>query len=190
MEIRDVFGNLHALETERLVLRKITFQDVPDHFEYASDPEVAKYTSWHAHQSTQDSETFIQSVLERYNTQRVAPWGVVYKSNQKFIGTCGFISWATSDSRAEVAYALSRKYWGQGLTTEAVRTVVAFGFGTMQLNRIQATCEVANVASARVMEKVGMRCEGTLREYTFSKGMYRDLRMYSILRSEWDVLPR
>jgi ribosomal-protein-alanine N-acetyltransferase len=72
--------------------------------------------------------------------------------------------------------------------TEAVRTVIAFGFCTMQLNRVQAICEVENVASARVMEKVGMTFEGRLREYMFFKEHHRNLKMYSILRGEWDAL--
>ena len=71
--------------------------------------------------------------------------------------------------------------------TEAVRTVIAFGFCTMQLNRVQALCEIENVASARVMEKVGMTFEGSLREYMFFKEHYRNLKMYSILRGEWDA---
>ena len=69
--------------------------------------------------------------------------------------------------------------------TEAVRQVISFGFRTMQLNRVQATCEVEYIASARVMEKTGMTFEGILREYLFTKQHYRDLRMYAILRTEW-----
>lgn len=187
MEIKDVFGNLPTLETDRLLLRKMKLDDAQDLFEYASDPEVAEHTTWTAHQSLQDSQDFLRSVMEQYDKQVVASWGVVHKSNLKFIGTCGFISWVPHHHRAEIAYALSRKFWGQGLMTEAVRTVVAFGFRTMQLNRVQAVCEVENIASARVMEKVGMRYEGTLREHMFSKGRYRNLKMYSILPKEWNA---
>jgi ribosomal-protein-alanine N-acetyltransferase len=187
MEIKDVFGNLPTLETARLLLRKMNHDDAQDLFEYASDPEVAKYTTWSTHQSLQDSRDFLRSVMEQYEMQTVASWGIVHKGNSRFIGTCGFISWSPHHARGEVAYALSRKYWGQGLMTEAVRTVIAFGFCTMQLNRVQAICEVENVASARVMEKVGMTFEGKLREYMFFKEHYRNLKMYSILRGEWDA---
>lgn len=188
MEIKDIFGNLPSLETERLSLRKLSLDDSQDLFEYASDVEVAKYTTWEAHKSIQDSLQFIRSVLEQYEKQQVAAWGIEYRRNGKFIGTCGFISWVPHHARAEVAYALSRKYWRQGLMTEAVRAVVAFGFRTMQLMRIQAVCEVENVASARVMEKVGMKFEGTLREYMFAKGHHRNLKMYSILRRECEAM--
>jgi ribosomal-protein-alanine N-acetyltransferase len=67
---------------------------------------------------------------------------------------------------------------------EAVRAVIRFGFGRMELNRIQARCIAENTASARVMEKAGMTYEGTLREYELIKGVYRDMKFYSILRRE------
>ena len=67
---------------------------------------------------------------------------------------------------------------------EAVRAVIRFGFGRMELNRIQARCVAENTASARVMEKVGMTYEGTLRESEYIKGALRDMKIYSILRRE------
>lgn len=101
------------------------------------------------------------------------------------VGTCGYVWWLPRHARAEIAYALARRCWNQGLTTEAVRALVAFGFSTMQLNRVEARCEIPNVASARVMEKAGMSFEGVLRQHMFAKGRYVDLKLYSILKQEW-----
>ncbi len=186
MRIEDVFGDLPTLETDRLMLRKISMDDAADMFEYASDPEIARYVTWDAQKSIEDSKAFISWVLEQYANGQVAPWGVVLKENGKLIGTCDFVYWNTNHARAEVGYAMSRQYWGQGLTPEAVRAILAFGFDKMRLNRIEARCNVPNTASARVMEKVGMQFEGILRQQMFTKGNYDDLKMYSILRSEWD----
>ncbi len=185
METTTVFSDLPTLETERLVLRKLNLADAPDMFEFGSDPQVVQYTTWQVHSSIQDAQAFLRSVVERYAGGQVAPWGLVLKNESKLIGTCGFVTWLPNFARAEVGYALSRRYWGRGLMTEAVRAVVAFGFLTMQVNRLQAVCDVDNTASAHVLEKVGMTYEGTLREYGFAKGRFRNLRMYSILRSEW-----
>jgi ribosomal-protein-alanine N-acetyltransferase len=80
---------------------------------------------------------------------------------------------------------LARRLWNQGLMTEAVREIVRFGFERMNLNRIEARCKIANVGSARVMEKVGLSFEGVLREHQYAKGVFEDLKLYSILRSEW-----
>ena len=80
---------------------------------------------------------------------------------------------------------LNRRYWGQAYMAEAVRAIVGFGFRELGMNRIQARCDVPNIGSARVMEKVGMAFEGVLRQQLFEKGTFRDIKIYSILRSEW-----
>lgn len=87
--------------------------------------------------------------------------------------------------RGEIAYALNRAYWGNGYMPEAAAAVLAFGFDTLQLNRIEARCEVDNLPSERVMQKLGMQFEGVLRQHVQVQGRYRDLKLYSILREEW-----
>ena len=185
MEIEDIFGNLPQLETKRLILRKMTLDDAQDLFEYASDPEETKYTLWDYHKSIEDSIDFLKTAIQKYKNQDVSEWGLVYKENNKFIGTCGYGWWRPVHNRAEIGYALARKYWNQGITTEAVNEVIKFGFEKMKLNRIEGTCLVENIASKRVLEKVGMTFEGILREQLLVKGAYQDLRIYSILRREY-----
>lgn len=185
METQDIFRNLTTVETERLLLRKMTLDDAEDMFEYASNPEVAKYTTWNAHQSIKDSKFFLETVVERYKNRQITDWGIVHKEDGKLIGTCGFVEWPLAHNRAEIGYALSQKYWRQGYTSEAVGAIIKFGFQTMNLNRIEARCEVENIASARVMEKVGMQFEGILRQHIFTKGKYCDLKIYSILRQDF-----
>lgn len=183
--VEDVFGDLPSLETDRLLLRKMRLDDAGDLFEYASDPEVARYTTWEAHKTIEVSRTVLSHWMDLYSSSQVAPWGVEHKRDRKLIGTCGFVYWSLRSARAEIGYALSRKYWGRGYTTEAVRAVIAFGYNTMELNRIEARCDPLNVASARVLEKVGMKFEGVLRQQLVAKGVYVDRKMYSILRAEW-----
>lgn len=185
LRCQDVFGDLPVLRTQRLILRTASEQDVDDLFEAASDPEVARYTSWEPHTSPEVSRAVIGRWLQRYREGQVAPWAMEVAAEGKFIGACGFLSWSISPARAEIGYAISRHYWNQGLVTEAVREVLRFGFEAMRLNRIQATCEPGNTASARVLGKVGMSYEGTLREYAYDKGAFHDLRMYAVLRREW-----
>jgi len=186
-EIAGVFGDLPVLETQRLLLRRLTMGDVPDVFAYASDPEVARFVTWEAHQTIDDSRRFLEWVAEQYVTFQVAPWGVVHKGDRKIIGTCGYMWWRPRHARAEIAYAIGRPYWNQELTTEAVREVIRFGFDRMSLNRIEARCMVEHPASERVMQKVGMAFEGILREQMFVKGRYDDLKLYSVLRKEYEA---
>ena len=185
VESQDIFRYLPTLETERLILRKMALDDAEDMFEYASDPEVAKYTGWNTHQSVKETRFFLNTVVKRYKNREITDWGIVHKGDAKFIGTCGFAECHLSDSRAEIGYALSQKYWRQGYMSEAIAAVIDFGFRTMNLNRVEASCKVENIASSRVMEKVGMQFEGILREHKFIKGQYWDLKIYSILRQEF-----
>jgi len=186
MNSEDVFSNFPTLETERLILRKLRLEDAKDIFEYASDPETTKYVTWETHKSIEDSINFIKSSLANYNKKEVIDWGIVYKENNKLIGTCGYFLRALEQhSRAEIGYVIGKKYWGRGIATEAVKEVIRFGFEKMNLNRIQAMCIPDNIGSYRVMEKVGMKYEGVIREYMYIKGKFQDLKLYSILRREY-----
>lgn len=147
--------------------------------------EVTKYVTWDYHKSIEDSMNYLKSVIQRYENKEVSEWAIVYKENNKFVGTHGYIWWLPAHARAEIAYALARKYWNKGLMTEAIKEVVRFGFEKMLLNRIEARCMVENIASQRVMEKAGMTFEGILREQMFAKGIYHDVKLYSILRKEY-----
>jgi [ribosomal protein S5]-alanine N-acetyltransferase len=182
----DIPESLLTLETDRLLLRKLSLADAADIFAYASDPEVTKYTSWSTHQAIADSEQFLESAIAKYAAGQPMDWGIVRKGDRKAIGTCGFASWDCTHARAEIGYVLSRQYWGQGYMTEAVKAAISFGFHVMMLNRIQATCMVENLASARVMQKVGMHYEGTLLEYAFFKDRYLDLKLYAIIKPKND----
>jgi ribosomal-protein-alanine N-acetyltransferase len=181
------FGEMPILETNRLLLRPMTVDDAGNVFAYASDPEVTRYLMWSPHKTIEDSLSFISSALDRYDCHQPAPCAIVLKTAEKVIGTCDYISWHPNHGRAEIGYALSRQYWGQGLMTEAVRETIAYGFRVKGVNRIQAMCEIPNAGSARVMEKAGMTFEGILREYMIQHGAFRDMKMYSILKKEWQT---
>jgi [ribosomal protein S5]-alanine N-acetyltransferase len=185
MKLLDILANLPTIETERLLLRKITLNDASDMFEYASNPEVSEYTMWSTHTSIEDTKYFLKSLTKMYKRRELVDWGIVHKAEKKFIGTCGFVEWSMTHSRAEIGYALSARYWREGYMSEAVNAIIEFGFREMLLNRIVGRCEVNNIASARVMEKVGMQLEGILRQQLFVKGRYWDLKIYSILREEF-----
>jgi Acetyltransferases, including N-acetylases of ribosomal proteins len=185
MKIEDIFSNIPILYTKSLILKKMTLKDAEDLFEYASDPEVTKYVTWAPHKSIDDSIDFLKSVLRRYENNEVSEWGIVYKENNKFIGTCGYVLWVPVHSLAEIAFALSREYWGKGLMTEAVKEVIKYGFEKMNLNRIYAKCFVENIGSQKVLEKVGMKFEGILREQMFIKSKFSDMKIYSILSKEY-----
>lgn len=185
MNIEKIYCDLPTLETERLILRKVTKEDIEDIYLYGSDEEVSKYVTWNTHETIADTKGFVEFVLNKYENKQVSPWGIEYKENGKFIGTVDFVWWQPNHKIAEIGYVISKDYWGKGLTTEVAKELVKFGFEEMDLVRVQARCDVENIASARVMEKSGMTLEGIIRKGIFVKGEHRDLKMYSILKEEF-----
>ncbi|SDZ86221.1 ribosomal-protein-alanine N-acetyltransferase [Thalassobacillus cyri] len=101
------------------------------------------------------------------------------------MGTTDVVTLNTKHKRAKIGYVLAEEYWGQGFTTEAAEKIIAFEFNELNLERIQARCFVDNIGSQRVMEKVGMTREGTIRKGMLVKGKFQDLKLYSILSEEF-----
>lgn len=183
--IEEVYGNFEKIETERLLIRKLTKEDAPDIFHYASDPETTKFVLFPTHQTVEDTWKFLGPTLEKYEKKEVAPWGIEWKETGRLIGTSDFIWWNPDHKKAEIGFILTKEYWNQGIMSEAVKKLIQFGFEEMELNRIEARCHENNIASARVMEKVGMKLEGLAREALFVKGDYWNLKQYAILRQDW-----
>ena len=93
-------GGPPRLETERLVLRKITPGDAAAVFAYASDPEVTRYVLWETHRSVEDSRAFLALTQGKYEAGGEPDWGIVYKGDGRFVGTCGFVGWSREHARA------------------------------------------------------------------------------------------
>lgn len=186
MEIKDIYGNLPRLETERLILRKVTLGDADAMFAYASNDDVTRYVTWNTHQSVEESRGYIAMTVQNYEEGKIAPWAIEFKENGEMIGTVDFVGWRPEHQWAELGYVLNPAYWGRGIVPEAVGELMRLGFEEMELVRIQARCFQENEASERVMQKLGMTYEGTLRKMLNFKGRHWDLKMYSILKEEYE----
>lgn len=182
----DIFKNLPILETERLRLRKLSMRDAGDVFAYASVPEVAEHVTWEYHRNISDSMHYLRFITQQYQDGIPSPWGIIHKELGKLIGTIGYHVWSLPNGFGEVGYALSKDFWNKGYTTEAFEEVIKFGFERLKLNRVEATCKLANTASEKVMLKCGLSYEGILKKRLFAKSEYHDLKLYSLLRSEWE----
>lgn len=98
---------------------------------------------------------------------------------------CGFHKWNQRSFRAEIGYDLSPQYQGRGLMTEALHAMLEHGFDVLKLHRIEAFIYVENMPSMRLLERLGFRQEGTLRDYFYLNGSFHDHTLWSLLRSEW-----
>ncbi len=179
-----VFSHLPTIETHRLILRPLRMQDAADLYAYARDPEVSRHVLWDTHKTLRDSRQFLKAAIRQYRRGLPGSFAITLKPSGRMIGTIGFM-WVNIDHKsAEVGYSLNRDFWNQGLMTEALRAVIAFGFDELCLNRIEAQHETDNPASGRVMIHTGMQYEGTMRQRLMNKGRYVDVRQYAILRSD------
>ncbi|GAB4509234.1 MAG: GNAT family N-acetyltransferase [Anaerolineae bacterium] len=178
------FGEFPVLETERLMLREITLKDTAAVFAIRGDYEVTKYNIGAAYLDMAQASSLIVSIKGDYLHKRAVRWGMVLKDTGEFVGMCGYNYWNQQDFRASIGYDLLRSQWGKGLMPETLRAVIAFGFQQMNLNRIEADTSLNNIASVRVLQKLGFRQEGRQREQYFENGRFYDLLLFSLLRRE------
>jgi len=185
MNIPNRFPEFPVIETERLILRKIGVEDAEDIFEYAKVPEVSEFLPWYPHKAIEDSKNFIIYAEEKFKTDDSLIFGIEIREEKKIIGCIEVRGWRSENNCADVGYVLSKDYWNKGILTEVLKSLIKFCFEELNLNRVEAHCEEENIGSWRVMEKCGMKQEGTLREKVYMKERYRSMKMYSILKSEY-----
>src|SRR5688500_5119119 len=176
------------LTTERLLLRDFVPSDWVAVLAYQQDPLYLRYNEWTS-RTAEEVRDFIQMFLDQ---QRQYPrikfqFAITLKSNGQLIGNCGIRRESPETHEADIGYELDPKYWGKGYATEAARAVLQFGFTQLSLHRISAWCVADNIGSAHVLEKLGMRQEGRLREHQYFKDRWWDTLLYAILYEEWSM---
>ena len=183
--VQRYFRDPPEIQTPRLLLRRLKKSDYRDMYEYACDPAVTEYLTWQPHPNPAWTMRYLAYVATRYRAGEFYDWAVIYKENQKMIGTCGFTSFSYDHNSGEIGYVLNPAYWGQGLAVEAVRAVMGVGFLTLNLHRIEAKFMIENNRSRRVMEKSGMSFEGYQRDAMYVLDRYRTIGVCAILFSEY-----
>lgn len=176
-----------TLDTPRLLLRMPTPDDATRIQELANNYEVAKMLAILPYPYTlQDAYSFIGMVKEDWESGDTYTFAIIHKAENALIGVIGLGN-NRRHLRGEMGYWLGEPYWGQGYTSEAARRVVRFGFETLGLERISASYFAHNPASARVMEKAGMRYEGLLRGHFIKWGQPVDMGLYGIVRGDYEA---
>jgi [ribosomal protein S5]-alanine N-acetyltransferase len=170
-------------ETDRLVLRPATLADAEDIFQvFAQDPEVTRYTTWRPHISVTQTLEFLAGCEQAWEGGHRFPYGIILKGSDSAIG---LFEIRLEDFKAELGYGLGKAFWGKGYTTEAARTVVDWALAQPSIYRVWAVCDVDNIGSRRVMEKIGMQREGILRREIIHPNISaepRDCYLYSIIK--------
>ena len=147
-----------SIRTTRLILRQPRPEDADGiFFGYTQDPEVVRFMLWRAHESVDKAREFVQLALEAWASKLRFPWIITPSGGDEVLG---MIELRLEFGTADVGFVLRRDQWGHGFATEALRAVLATAAAIPDLHRVWAICHVDNHASARVMEKAGMKREG------------------------------
>ena len=158
------------IETERLVLRRFRSGDARAFAAYRGDPAIARYQSWDETYSLEDAERFVASLAGSHPGEPGAwfQFAVADRATDRLVGDCALQVDGRDPSRAEIGFTLAREHHGQGFATEAIEALLAYAFGTLGIDRIQATADERNAPSIRVVERLGFRA--VARVHTTFKG--------------------
>ncbi len=175
---------------ERIALRRFTLADRTTFVTYRSDPDVARYQSWDTPYPPAAGKRLITSML-RQHPDTPGEWfqfAVTLRSTGELIGDCGSKTIATDPRQAKIGYTIASAHQGSGYGTETVRTLLAYLFAARGKHRVTASCDPRNAASIRLLERVGMRREGHLRESVWFDGTWADDLLFAMLDCEWAAL--
>jgi len=183
--------NLPIIETKRLLLRGATKSDLEDLYSIYSCPEVVRYTGDTPWNEKHEADEFIDGALEGLEDKSLFGWCIVFKETNRVIGTCALFDCDLEKRVAEVSYETIPDYWGQGLASEFLPFIIAFGFNTLELNRINAFVDSRNVASLKLLEKNQFQHEGLMRESWIDvHGKAVDDHVLGLLQSDWSPCNR
>ena len=174
-----------ALHTARLRIRPLGDSDAEALFALHSDARVVRYWDSPPWTDPACAERFLATTRQMAEDGTGTRVGVDDATDGSFLGWIGLVRWNPDFRSAALGYCYTEAAWGHGFATEAARAVLGWAFDTLPLNRVQAETDTRNLASARVLEKLGFVREGTLREDCVVDGDVSDSWVYGLLRREW-----
>lgn len=177
-----------TLETERLILRPFRMSDAEAMYNnWANSDHVTKFLTWPTHTSVEVTKEIIASWVKENGNPKNYQWCMEYKENHQPIGSFGVVKMEEEIDSIEIGYCIGEAYWFHGLTAEAFSKIIEFMFEEVGCNRIWSCHDVHNPNSGKVMKKVGMQKEGTLRQAARDNQGICDIDVYGILRSEYEA---
>ena len=175
------FSFFPELETERLLLRKITKDDVQEVFEIRSNPITMQFIDRPIAKTIDDALNLIKVFDEVFEKQDGVAWAITFKEEKKLIGTIGFWKMDKPNFRAEIGYILNQTFHRKGIMNEALKVVIDFGFQQINLHSIEAVTKPTNTASNEILLKNGFLQEGYFRENYFFEGKFYDKKVFSLI---------
>lgn len=178
------------LETQRLILRKFKLSDAGAMFRNcASDDEVTRFLMWPSHKDVSVSENILKEWISKYDDKKFYQWAITLKPN---VGEpIGGISVVDMDDRLQmvhIGYCIGRKWWHQGITSEALAELIRFFFDEVGVNRVESRHDPNNPNSGKVMQKCGLKYEGTIKQGDWNNQGICDYSIYGLVREDYEKL--
>jgi [ribosomal protein S5]-alanine N-acetyltransferase len=173
--------NFPQLETERLTLRQTTYKDAEAIFAIFSDPKVTQFHNLDTFVHIDEAIATIERRKKGFESDLGIRWGIARKQDNVLIGSCGF-TWIKEANAAEIGYELSSQFWKQGIMSEALRSILHYGFENKGLDFVVAQVMLENLASKKLLEKLGFYSQGILKQQGFWKGKYHDLERFVLTK--------
>ncbi|MGF7047564.1 ribosomal-protein-alanine N-acetyltransferase [Paenibacillus sp. DS2015] len=169
------------MESDRIILRPCSIDDAEDLYEFTSDEETTRFI----YEPYKDVDQAKRVLANYYLEEPIGKYALVLKETNKMIGVVEFRVHEETKG-GELGYTLSRHYWGNGYMTEAGKLILELAFNVLGVERVFAATDIRNTASAKLMSRLGMKHEGTLRRNHMIKGELTDSFHYSILKEEYE----
>ncbi len=182
-----------VITTPRLVLRPLEPRHADELFPYASDPDVARTMSWNAHADLDETRAWVDMMIRERARQSELVWAIEHAG--KAIGAIGLgrITWtfrAWRVDRAELGYWLGKPFWRQGMMGEAALAATGWAFETMRLHKITIGCIDGNIASQKIIEKLGYRFLAMFEDDVWRDERWWNHRRYELTSAEWRDVAR
>ena len=176
-----------TIETKRLILRKFTAEDAEAMFRnWTSNDNVTKFLRWPTHSDISMTHWYIGFLLENYEKPDFYDWAIELKSLGEPIGSISAVDLKENIGAVEIGYCIGEKFWRQGYTSEALAAVMKFFFEEVGANRVYSEHDVNNPNSGKVMQKCGLKYEGTLRQADRNNTGLCDTAVYGLIADEYE----
>ena len=177
-----------TIETKNLILRKFEMEDAEAMYKnFASDADVTKFLTWQPYSSVEDAKEVLRNWIPQYENLDTYRWAITVKENgNEPIGSIDIVNSRFEIGKVEFGYCISKNWWHKGVTSEALKALIDFFIKEVGVNRIEATHDVKNVNSGKVMMKCGLKYEGTMRQASRNNQGICDISIYSLLAEEYN----
>jgi len=176
-------GEFPVLNAGRVLLRRVSKKDSNGIYRCFSNPDTMRYLGTPLDDPLSISG-IVEDYMEGYDEGCSIVWALENRKTGEFLGTAGFENFSFLDLKAETGFTLLESHQGQGYMSEALKSIMEFGFETIMLNRIEATIHPDNAGALKLVEKLGFSLEGRLRKSVFFNGSFHDQLVFSVLKED------